>query len=565
MKWIIAIGLLAVLTGLLAGCGGGDDGSVRGSTRLLASIAWAERSRSLTGPSSALSAVITAVQARPDGRDMQFTVDRPDGADAQTVEYVSTEAVLTGRHTVQVRFYAGKAGTGDVVGVASDVAEIKPDGSGLAELTTTGLVATVQVPAGQRVPEGGSRALAAAVYSSTGTLIAVAPDAIFWTVTGGADRLRITQGMAQGIRHGQARVHATVDGKASASVDVDVVVAPGARLVPLLPGADEASSVNTSAAITPDGRWVVGWSECPEGVRAYRWDRWSSDPPVNLGTLPGYGARSMANAISSDGSVVVGACTNDANVWCAFRWTEATGMQVIPDMPPDAGDSNAMAVSADGRMVVGSYADGDDRYGFYWSEATGFGRLADLQDLNADKRVAEAVAVNADGSRILLNAAWDVSDTGLLMTQPVMVRPGLSYTPMGGLDLNAPDATASWMDAKGTLVLGYSMLSDQMGTPVRWTPSSGWVAFSPRFVTIPHCASEDGAVMAGGGADPGDAFIWSHDEGYRNLYNVMRQFNIIGLLEGRSPQAIFGCSADGQVMVGDCGLPFRGFVLTIPR
>lgn len=71
--------------------------------------------------------------------------------------------------------------------------------------------------------------------------------------------------------------------------------------------------------------------------------------------------------------------------------------------------------------------------------------------------------------------------------------------------------------------------------------------------------------MAGGGADPGDAFIWSHDEGYRNLYNVMRQFNIIGLLEGRSPQAIFGCSADGQVMVGDCGLPFRGFVLTIPR
>jgi hypothetical protein len=57
-----------------------------------------------------------------------------------------------------------------------------------------------------------------------------------------------------------------------------------------------------------------------------------------LGFLPG-GSRSVANAISNDGTIVVGATSGSA-----FRWTATTGMVALGNLP--GGGSGAEAVSS---------------------------------------------------------------------------------------------------------------------------------------------------------------------------------------------------------------------------
>ena len=68
-----------------------------------------------------------------------------------------------------------------------------------------------------------------------------------------------------------------------------------------------------------------------------------------IGTLSG--DESDARAVSSDGSVVVGAANDSNGNPRAFRWTAATGIQ---DLGTLGGDwSEATDVSADGSVIVG--------------------------------------------------------------------------------------------------------------------------------------------------------------------------------------------------------------------
>ncbi len=574
MRWLLYGAALTGLCVLLTGCGGGsDEGAVSREARLRVSIAWGERSRSLTGPSSAQSATVTAVKARRDGKDMVFTVDRPEGPEAQTVEYQSPDPVAVGRHTVQVRFHAGRNGTGDVVGLASDAVEIAPDGSGLSNLSTVGMVAAVLVPDGQRIPEGGTAAMAVRVVGANGQWIAVAPDAVFWTVVEGPDLVTFTNGVARGLRHGRARVLATVDGKASAPANLDVVVAPAARLIPLLPGADPLQDPNEALAISADGVWVVGSCSTSAGRRAFRWNRIgvsarSTDMvPEDLGVLPGY-AESVAYGVSADGRVVVGACYNGYSAGQAFVWREGNGMRPVDGMPGDAAISEALAVSEDGSTVVGWYQDDEDVLGFQWAESYGLISLDDVQDARLRDRIwAKAVAVNANGSKVLLSAAYDVDDEGSLLIMPVMVRTQESYEMLCDVSGATADTDATWMNRDATVVTGHTALSKHRpSTPTRWTPASGWVKMHPLMLTAPLCGSADGSIIAGGAANPGDGFIWSVTEGYQSINNILWRYGIADGLEGNGPSAIRGASADGQVFVGIAGTaPFRAFVITLPR
>ncbi len=575
MKWLLYGAVLTIFCGLLVGCGGGsEEGTASREARLRVSIAWGERSRSITGPSSALSATITAIKARRDGKDMTFTVDRPDGAEAQTVEYQSPDPITTGRHTVQVRFHADRNGTGDVVGLASDNVEIATDGSGLSNLSTVGTVAAVLVPDGQRVPEGGTSAMAVRVVGTNGQWIAVAPDAVFWTVVEGADLVTFTNGVARGLRHGRARVLATVDGKASVPANVDVVVAPTARLIPLLPGADPVYSPNEALAVSADGVWVVGSCNVSSLRRAYRWNRIGVSErntdmvPEDLGVLPGY-TESVAYGVSADGRFVVGACYKGYENGKPFIWREGSGMQAVPDLPDDARISEALAVSEDGSTVVGWYQNDDqDVLGFQWSGSYGLISLDDVQDPRHRDRIwAKAVAVNANGSKVLLSAAYTVDDEGKFLTMPVMVRTKESYELLCDVNGANPDTEATWMNRDATVVTGHTSISKHKPSfPTRWTPASGWVHLHPLVLTAPLCGSADGSIIAGGAANPGEGFIWSVTEGYQNLNNILGRYGIADDLEGNAPSAIHGVSDDGQVFVGTAGTsPFRACVITLPR
>ena len=99
-------------------------------------------------------------------------------------------------------------------------------------------------------------------------------------------------------------------------------------------------------AISADGSVVIGYSSnASNQTRAFRW---TSGVMTDLGTLGGN--YSYAQAISTDGSVVIGNSDNASNQGRAFRWTSG----VMTDLGTLGGNSSyAQAISADGSVVVG--------------------------------------------------------------------------------------------------------------------------------------------------------------------------------------------------------------------
>jgi probable HAF family extracellular repeat protein len=170
-------------------------------------------------------------------------------------------------------------------------------------------------------------------------------------------------------------------------------------------------------------------------LEAFRWT--SAAGMVGLGDLPGGGAlRSQANAVSADGSVIVGYGTSDFGTE-AFRWTSALGMVGLGDLPGGIFQSEALAVSADGSIIVGR-GDGFEEP-FIWDAVNGMRSLTTvLTDLGLDLTgwdLRTATGISADGSTIVgdgvnngVEQAWIAvipePGTGLLLMTGLL---GLAY------------------------------------------------------------------------------------------------------------------------------------------
>ncbi len=120
-----------------------------------------------------------------------------------------------------------------------------------------------------------------------------------------------------------------------------------------------------------------------------------------LGGLPG-SFSSSATGVSADGSVVVGSSTRTP-MWTteAFRWTQATGMVGLGDLPGGSFYSDANGVSADGSVVVGISNIGNGSEAFRWTQATGMVGLGNLSGWNS----SSASGVSADGSVVVGTAS----------------------------------------------------------------------------------------------------------------------------------------------------------------
>jgi probable HAF family extracellular repeat protein len=195
------------------------------------------------------------------------------------------------------------------------------------------------------------------------------------------------------------------------------------------------------ASVSADGSVIVGASIGYElidgrpGGDAFRWT--SSEGIITLGNL-GF-SRSYANAVSPDGSVVVG--SSSILYWHAgsfsalpeaFRWTEATGMVGLGDLE-GGGDpySGSMAVSADGSVVVGWGKSASGVEAFIWDATNGMRELDQvLTSLGADLtgwQLTDVFDISDDGRAIVgsgtnpagLQEAWIATipepSTGLLV------------------------------------------------------------------------------------------------------------------------------------------------------
>jgi len=143
-----------------------------------------------------------------------------------------------------------------------------------------------------------------------------------------------------------------------------------------------------ASALSSDGSTVVGSVDF--GDELFRWSADAGFEPI--GFAPNV-TEAYAADLSADGSVVVGR----AQLWPGgnrpFRWNAAEGMTFLEPLPAGTTMGGADAVSADGSVVVGAVS-GPQASAFKWSAATGY---VILPPLEAGLNTA-ASAISADGS-----------------------------------------------------------------------------------------------------------------------------------------------------------------------
>ncbi|MBX3376388.1 MAG: hypothetical protein KF678_05230 [Phycisphaeraceae bacterium] len=160
---------------------------------------------------------------------------------------------------------------------------------------------------------------------------------------------------------------------------------------------------STGRALSADGSTLVGGGLSANGNEAFVMNL-ATRQFIGLGALQGTAFNSVAYGVSGDGSIVVGASSFGAQETQAFRWTSTGGMQGLGYLPSPTWltkYSIADAVSADGQVIVGRSRSNNSQNGlegFRWTQATG---MVGLGDLPGGSFQSFAFAANADGSVIV--------------------------------------------------------------------------------------------------------------------------------------------------------------------
>lgn len=271
-----------------------------------------------------------------------------------------------------------------VVGVG-----VSADGDEAVRWTSEGISPLGDLPRGvhNSVPWGVS-ADGSVVVGTARTLVAsglfTIPEGFVWTVAGGMRSLSGSSA-AYGI---SANGTVIVGAPSPAGFRVARWTNPGSEAqwssIPpeALSDFPGGSDLAKASAVSADGSVVVGFGRTALGMSAALW-RAGSPIPVDLGDLPGGGTPfSNALGVSADGNVVVGTGISASGIE-AFRWTpivgETGGMIGLGDLPGGRFDSQASAVSGDGRVVVGfSHSHSETGELFIWDEQHGMRPLRNV-------------------------------------------------------------------------------------------------------------------------------------------------------------------------------------------
>lgn len=300
--------------------------------------------------------------------------------------------------------------------------------------------------------------------------------------------------------------------------------------------------------ISADGSTIVGDSRSATGLQAFRWRLETG--MVGLGDLPGGAFEGTGIGVSADGSVVVGSSSSTGSTILgreeAFRWTAATGMVGLGDLPGGVFLSEAFAAPNQGAMVVGYGSRGfsSDTEAFRWTQAGG---MIGLGDLPAGLTLSAAFDASADGNVVIGRASdgqyiqaakWSLS-TGWV---------GLGVLPGHG------SSGAQAVSSDGQTIVGWSSASGD-GQAIRWTANTGMIALGnlPGGVhsTYATDVSDDGDVIVGYGIAPTglQSFIWNPVNGIRFLDEVLSIEYGLNLSGWALSQAT-GVSGDGRLITG---------------
>lgn len=190
--------------------------------------------------------------------------------------------------------------------------------------------------------------------------------------------------------------------------------------------------------VSQNGNFIVGVSKSTNGFEAFRW---TSGTMAGLGDLAGGTFSSIAFDVSDDGSVVVGRGNSGSSE--AFRWQSGTmtGLGFLPG--GSIKFSQANAVSADGSTVVGNSISSSGNEAFSWSS----GSLTGLGDLPGGSFASTANDISADGTVIVGQGASITGDEASLWIAGKMFG-------LGDLPGSFVAATATATSLDGSVIVG---------------------------------------------------------------------------------------------------------------
>ncbi len=319
-------------------------------------------------------------------------------------------------------------------------------------------------------------------------------------------------------------------------------------------GGSEASDISA------DGTTVVGTSGT-----AFRWTL--AEGMLDLGVLPRGRFGSYGAGVSGDGSVVVGESSARhpgiprLDVAEAFRWTASSGMQGLGFLGDQYPSSAANAVSSDGQVVVGNF--GNPASAFRWDPLSG---------MQAIIGGGSASDVSADGDEVVgfRHVPPSVGDPGG-STEAYFWSAATGLLPLGDFPGGNFESQARAISADGSTVLGFGRT--EFGYEAfRWTAATGMVGLGDLgggggFSTAKDL-SGDGSIVIGHGHGPlgGTRFIWDAAHGMRDLEAVFLDFGFD--FSGWDLGTLIGISEDGTAIVGSGRNPLglnEAWIAVIPE
>jgi uncharacterized membrane protein len=257
-----------------------------------------------------------------------------------------------------------------------------------------------------------------------------------------------------------------------------------------------------------------------------------------------------APSVSGDGLTVVGgthvpdAPDTPANPRWPFRWTAASGFQLLP-LPPGA-QGRATAASHDGRLIVGylSFSAVGPQYGAIWrdddqpdlllvNERTPYftdvsddgetiiggyqepidgattlarvfrlinGRVADILSAPLPQENIFPTAISADGECVVGS-----------ITAPTGIRPFRWTRESGVVDLGSLGGNAYARDVSGDgrTVVGFAMNPSGANVAFRWTPEAGLQSLESLGgrASSAEAVSQDGQIIVGTSSDSSGRFF----------------------------------------------------------
>ena len=347
--------------------------------------------------------------------------------------------------------------------------------------------------------------------------------------------------------------------------------------------------VSRAYDVSADGTVVVGTNELDPFTQALIIEQgftWSpSDGQTSLGFLDGIPPSSAALGVSADGWNVVGRSLSSHFGQQAAVWNGRVDPTGLGYLNPDANgfsESQAMAASSDGSVIVGNNRFYGEVPGPPQNRAVRWGRDGIVQDLGGLIPDGDSFAndVSNDG-RIVVGRTMSLGD----ISQP-LVREGFSHeafvwtdskgmTGLGHLPYDpadVPDAyletNAAAISSNGKFVVGSSALIPFNGQPdlfhraFLWTEDRGLEDLGdlPAFVCCLEYdavdVTTDGETVIGNAtfvsSQPtvSEPFVWTRQEGMRTLSAYLRNEFGVRDLRGWNLGEVAAISDDGTTIVG---------------